>query len=108
MMLAWPLFWLAIKGRLAFLATRPLVFLGTISYALYVLHLPLGHEIEHLLNAQNISAWIIIPTALTAAVATASLATFFIEKPAMRLIRHAYRSWRPGVTPARRLPLPAK
>jgi len=60
-----------------FLASKPLVYLGTISYGLYVYHVPI-YQIVH--------RQAILATLLT--IVVASLSWYFYEKPVNSLKRH--------------------
>ena len=88
------LFYLFIYGKLTWIAQKPLLFLGTISYSLYLVHQNIGYITIRYLDQLGVSSWprFIIPTAVTVGIATAM--TFFVEKPAMKLIRTKYKEWR--------------
>ncbi len=89
------LFYLFIYGKLAWIAQKPLLFLGTISYSLYLVHQNIGYIIIGQLDKIGVSAWLrfLIPTAVAIAIAT--LMTYLIEKPAMKFLRAKYKQWRP-------------
>ena len=88
------LFYLFVYGKLSWIARKPLLFLGTISYSLYLVHQNIGYMM--ILCLHKIGAWtwlcFIIPTILSILIATAM--TYFIEKPAMKFIRAKYKEWR--------------
>lgn len=90
-------FYLLAFGRLTWLATRPLVFLGAISYSLYLVHQNIGFIVLRALAA--FPRPLQIGAAIAVALLLASLLTFGIERPALRGIRAWYK--------ARRLPRPA-
>jgi peptidoglycan/LPS O-acetylase OafA/YrhL len=100
-------FWLFLRGWLGFLAVRPLVFLGAISYSLYVLHQNIGYVVMRELYAYEpgLSAGVVLGAALLVSLLLASLFTFAIERPALRALRRAYRRRHPG-SRAEREPLP--
>jgi peptidoglycan/LPS O-acetylase OafA/YrhL len=88
---AWyALFILLQAGRLGFLNRPPLLFLGTISYPLYLLHENIGFIVIRQLYAWQLDhtlTLILVPLALSIALATA--VHFVVEVPAQR----AVRSW---------------
>ncbi len=91
---------LAVMGRLGVLRSAPLVFLGSISYTLYLTHQNAGYVVLHALETRGINANIAILTTVLAAVAFASLMSAYIEQPAMRFIRSRYatiKAWRLSV-----------
>ncbi len=82
------LFLLLHVGRLGFLNRRPLLFLGTISYPLYLLHENIGFIIIRQLYAWQLDhtlTLILVPLALSIALATA--VHFAVEVPAQRAVR---------------------
>ena len=88
---AFVLFYLFVGGRLAFLSWRPLVFLGAISYPLYLTHENIGFVILRGLYYLSSSSLLAVSIAAVAALSLASLLTFFVEQPSMRAIRTAYK-----------------
>lgn len=77
-------------GRLGFLNRGPLLFLGTISYPLYLLHENIGFIVIRQLYAWQLDhtpTLILVPLALSLALATA--VHFAVELPA----QHAVRAW---------------
>jgi len=83
---------LAASGRALVLRHRILVWLGSISYPLYLLHENIGWSLQLRLGAQGIPADAIVLIALAASLALASALTRWVEQPAMRWIRNAYRN----------------
>ena len=93
------IFLLIAKRQLAWLAFRPLVFLGTISYTLYLVHQNIGYAVMRQLVEQP--RIVQVSAAAAVAIALATLLTFFIEKPSLRLLRRWYAariSSRPDVS----------
>ncbi len=78
---------IAVSGRARFLCVRPLVWLGTISYSLYLTHQMIGFAVIEWLSADRIPSVVAIPTTAGLAIAVASAMTYFVERPAMRAIR---------------------
>lgn len=83
----WIVFGLAIAGRLRFLATRPLLFLGAISYALYLIHQLIGYRVIMSLESAGIAPLFAIAAATAASIGIAAAITYLIERPAMAALR---------------------
>jgi peptidoglycan/LPS O-acetylase OafA/YrhL len=79
--------WLALRGRLSMLSHPLLVWLGAISYPLYLLHENIGFAIIRQAYEWGASTNVSIAAATLAALALAALFARFIEQPAMRWIR---------------------
>ena len=88
--------WLAATGRMTLLRYGPFVWLGSISYPLYLLHENIGWSIQLRLAAWGLSTTLTVVVALTAILVMADVVTRWVEQPAMRWIRTRYRSGRPG------------
>jgi len=73
-------------GRLDFLTWKPLLLLGNISYAWYLLHQNIGYVIINLLKPYFSSMLIIIPPILIT-LGIAILVTYWIEKPIMKYLK---------------------
>lgn len=78
------------RNWIAFLAIPPLVFLGTISYSLYLIHQNLGYVVMRSIEAHGISANLSVLCALITSVGVATVITFLVERPSMRAIRTWY------------------
>jgi len=78
---------LAANSRLPGLRFPPFVWLGTISYPLYLLHENIGWSIQLKLRSFNVPVDWTIPVALCASLALAAVVTRWVEQPAMRWIR---------------------
>lgn len=81
---------LAAFGRLPGLDLRPLLFLGTISYTLYLLHQYMGQALMLKLWRAGASPEAALAITLTAAVALAAVCTRLVERPALQLIRTSW------------------
>ena len=81
------LFLLATKGYLKFISLKPLTWLGSISYSLYLVHQNIGYIIINKLKILDVNFFfiIIIPTVISLLIA--SIVTYCIEKPARKMIR---------------------
>ena len=80
-------FLLMVKGYLRLFNLKPFVFLGTISYPLYLTHRNIGFAIIHHLEKYNINSNLAILIATLAAIILASIITYTVERPAMNAIR---------------------
>jgi peptidoglycan/LPS O-acetylase OafA/YrhL len=81
----------AAKGRLPILNNPVLIWLGTISYTLYLLHENIGWGVIRRAELHGLDPSIAIFAAICIALAIATVMTKFIEKPAMRWIRTSYK-----------------
>lgn len=89
----------AATGRLALLRNGVLVWLGTISYTLYLVHENIGWALMLRLERLGMGPDLAIGVTLAGALALASLLTYTIEQPAMRWVRDRYKALR-GAEPA--------
>lgn len=83
---------LAASGRASILRHRTLVWLGSISYPLYLLHENIGWSLLLRLRSLGIPTDVAILLGLTASLALATALTTLVEQPAMRWIRNRYRN----------------
>ncbi|HEY2037669.1 MAG TPA: acyltransferase [Steroidobacteraceae bacterium] len=88
--LAAGVFCLLAANRLAPIAQAPLVFLGTISYPLYLLHQNIGYVVIREAMRHGISPNAAIVTAILVCVALAAALTWWVEKPARAWLRDRY------------------
>lgn len=86
-------FYLFTYQKLSWLSNRMLLFLGTISYSLYLLHNVIGYSIIYRIRQYtDVQAiYVIVPMIFSISIAT--LMTFYIEKPAIKFIRSSYKKW---------------
>lgn len=81
------LFYLAVSGRLNLLASKPFVFMGTISYSFYLIHQNIGYTIINWGYQLKVFPFISIAIAFALTISLAIALTFLIEKPAMKYLR---------------------
>lgn len=97
-------FILAVAGRLNAFANRPLLWLGSLSYALYLVHQNVGYGVIGWSYRQGLPGWAGVALALVTAFALASLIHYAIEKPALRKFRsfRQRREFTPAAIPDQR------
>jgi peptidoglycan/LPS O-acetylase OafA/YrhL len=81
----------AVLGHLQRLCVRPLLWLGAISFPLYLLHRNNGYLLMDNLYAIGVPPAICMAVAIAASLALASAFTYGIERPAMTQLRRWYR-----------------
>ncbi len=89
-------FMLLVFGLLSFIAQKPLIYLGTISYSLYLIHQNIGYMIMKWVYSLVDSTYLAILVALCCSLLIASVINFTIEKPSLGWIRALYRRTRIG------------
>lgn len=80
------LLYLAVNGRLTWLAARPLVFLGGISYPLYLVHQNVGYVLIREFEGRGVGPSAAISLALTISLAAAVALSVGVERPAQTLM----------------------
>lgn len=91
-------FYLAISGRLKLLTYRPLVFLGSISYSLYLLHQNIGYVIINKGYELGLFPLVSIFLAIFVAIALSTICTKYVEIPALKYIRCSYENKKSTIT----------
>jgi peptidoglycan/LPS O-acetylase OafA/YrhL len=91
---------LAIAGRLAFLVSPFTLWLGAISYPLYLTHRNFGYPLLFWFDAHHVPHLIALAMTITAALLLAWAVSVSVERPAMRALRNWYRNVRSPVTAA--------
>ena len=82
------------KGFLQIFAIKPLIFLGTISYSLYLIHQNIGYVIIRVLESQGLATpitMLVVPLAISVAIAT--IMQRYIERPSLNLIRNNWKKY---------------
>jgi peptidoglycan/LPS O-acetylase OafA/YrhL len=84
------------RGGIPFLRLPPLVFLGTISYSLYLVHQKMGHIVMAKMADHGVDPAYGLIVAALISIAVATALTFLVERPALNAIRDWYKksSWR--------------
>jgi peptidoglycan/LPS O-acetylase OafA/YrhL len=83
------LFLLLSMGRLYWLVNKPLLFLGGISYSLYLIHQNIGFEI--MLHLDNYPLIIKVILASLCMILLSCFLRYWVELPSIRIIRSLYR-----------------
>lgn len=81
------LFSILVAERLSFIAVRPLVFLGAISYSLYLIHQNIGYAI---LTHSGLPHALGVLVAVTVAISLATALNRYVERPCQQAIRRFY------------------
>lgn len=84
--------YLAARGQLHFLRQRLFVWLGAISYPLYLLHENIGWSIQLRLRDLAVPTDVGVLLTLATSLILATAVTRWVEQPAMRWIRRRYRN----------------
>jgi peptidoglycan/LPS O-acetylase OafA/YrhL len=90
------IFALAVTGRLRFTISAVTLWLGGISYSLYLSHRNLGNSTLVRLHDLGVPIWLGFLLTLIGALLLGTALTRFVERPAMRVLRHWYRAWQPA------------
>ena len=93
------LLFLTTRGYLKPLEWRPLIFLGTISYSLYLTHQNIGYVIIRAGYAAGLGANVSVALAVLATLMIASAVALLVECPAMEYLRHRRPAFLGGAAP---------
>lgn len=94
------IFTLFVSNQLKWLRAVPFTFLGAISYSLYLLHQAIGFTLIWRFEMAGLPPGTAGLCAALVVTVLATLLTYLIERPAMRMIRDAWKKRRPAVAPA--------
>jgi len=86
------LFYLFTYGKLFFISVKPLLFLGYISYPLYLIHQYIGYIIILKLKSLNFNEYLAILIAICFVITLAWIITVFLEKPILAFLRKTAKS----------------
>lgn len=84
---------LALLGKLQILVNPVTLWLGAISYSLYLVHRNLGYTALFKLNESGVNSNVAFVLVLIGALALASAFTYWIEQPGLRYFRYRIRRW---------------
>jgi len=88
LMLFYGAFYLAVTGRLTRICVAPLLWLGGVSYTVYLLHQNIGYVVIRSVYAAGGSGWLGIALALAVVLCLAELLSRLVERPAARWLRN--------------------
>jgi peptidoglycan/LPS O-acetylase OafA/YrhL len=88
------IFYLFSFNLLEWIVQKPLVYLGTVSYSLYLIHENIGYLIINRLYAMHANPWVCFFVPMVCALLIATIITYGVEKPAMKYIRREYKHWK--------------
>lgn len=92
-------FTLAVAGRLRFAISPVTLWLGAISYCLYLSHRNLGYSTLVRLHEAGVTVWVGFLLTLAGALLLATALTYGVERPALRGLRSWYRGRRAMLFP---------
>jgi len=102
------LFALLIRGGLRPIAVRPLLWLGAVSYPLYLIHQRVGYVVIHRLEGASIdNPIVLVAVPLLIALAAATVIHLAVELPAQRVLRARLQRRQPSPASQRLLELSA-
>ncbi len=84
------LFALAMRERLTFLVSKVTLWLGTISFAVYLTHRNLGYNLMDYLHHQGVGPIMGVTITIISVLVLATALTYWIEKPVLAGIRSSY------------------
>ncbi len=84
-------FYLFVYRKLQFIAVRPLVFLGTISYAVYLVHQILGYEIISIGYDLGVHPAIAVAVAVLCTLVLATGISRLVERPALAAVKEWWK-----------------
>lgn len=87
---------LASRGSLVWLASRPFVFCGAISYPLYLIHEKIGWAVLLQIEPLLPSVWLSIALAVSCSIAIATALHYFVEDPSRKALRGLYARHKSG------------
>jgi peptidoglycan/LPS O-acetylase OafA/YrhL len=93
-------FALAVLGALKFLINPVTLWLGAISYPLYLIHRMPAYAFLDWMNARHAPPLVAFAIALAGSLLAAHLLSITVERPAMRRLRQWYRNWRERAQPS--------
>lgn len=88
------LFVLLSSHKLKVFVVKPLVFSGTISYALYLIHQNIGYIILNYIQEFNISMWVGTFFAICISLVIATIITFLFEKRVIFYLKNSYNKYK--------------
>lgn len=88
------IFWMAINSKITWMVSRVTLYLGAISYSLYLIHDEVGRAVMKRLSDMGYSPHATFMVALALSMILATLITYLVEKPAMKFLRRLYAQFK--------------
>jgi peptidoglycan/LPS O-acetylase OafA/YrhL len=85
-------FGLAVSGRLRIAVSPVTLWLGAISYSIYLSHRNLGYSTMFRLHELGVPVWLLFTVTLAGALVLGTALAYLVERPALRTLRRWYRS----------------
>ena len=85
------MFFMFNQGYLRWICVSPLLFLGNISYALFLIHESIGYVVMRYLESNGIPSVLAIMIAVLNALLLATIMHYSVEKPSLSIIRKGYK-----------------
>jgi peptidoglycan/LPS O-acetylase OafA/YrhL len=85
------IFGVAVTGKLRFAVSPVTLWLGGISYPLYLSHRNLGFSTMFRLHEFGVPVWLLFTMTLAGALVLATALSYLVERPALRALRQWYR-----------------
>ena len=91
------IFALILRGKMKFLNNKVLLYLGSISYPLYLIHQNIGYALIHVMEDYGLTheIWIIVPTFVSILLAHSIL--YVVEKPSQNFLFKHYKVIRDSI-----------
>jgi len=83
-----------LAGNLRWLCWAPLLWIGQISYSLYLVHQHIGFTIMYNMDRAGIAPGIGYAVAVVAAIVLGALIHYLVERPVGRVLQQQWRDWR--------------
>lgn len=84
------IFFLFYKKRLKFIGIKPLIWLGGVSYSLYLIHQNVGYVIMNSLKSQGAGFFSMLTISIAVSIFIAAFLTRFVERPLLKKIRSVH------------------
>jgi peptidoglycan/LPS O-acetylase OafA/YrhL len=94
-------------GKVPFLRFRPLVFISTISYALYLMHNNLGCVFIYHVNRAGLPPWLAMISGIVFVIVVSAMVTYWLEMPLNTWLRNRWTFLRKRVAGNRTESVPA-
>lgn len=85
------IFFLVIQNRASVFSHKLIVYLGTISYSLYLIHQNIGYIVIRNFYSQGLNPLLGILVAITLSITIAHLLMIFVERPSLKFLREFYK-----------------